>query len=549
VLLLAALASIRLPGLRSHLTDARTGLGAAQEALRDGDTTRAQSLVLKADRDAQAARATTHGFIWRLVRHVPGVGIPFRELAAVSDVTHLTTSRVAVPLSRTALTQTSWKGRLDVAPLVKAQQPLRAAERSLAEARRRLAASPTSAIGPVDDARSTLARSLDRLSATVREASIAADVLPTLAGSGRPQRYFVAIQNPAEQRATGGLIGAYGILRADRGTLTLERIGSNNELKDPGRPVDLGPEFDRRYGRFGATSGWRSANLTPDVPSAGRILSALWTDATGQKLDGVLFLDPTTLGLLLRATGPVTLDDGTRLTAANASQLLLRDVYRRFPRAADAQRNDYLQQAARQVFARLSRPGIDPRRLLAQGGKAVGTGHLRVWSSSPPIQARLRASTAGGALPGTAPYLRVVTQDAGGSKLDYYLKQKLSYDARPTGEAVDLGAGPQPEEAGTVRLTLSNTAPRRGLPEYVTLRADDPDGSPRPLGQLKSWVSVYLGPRSTLLTATLDGKPVAMSSDTEKGHAVFSLFVSVDAGQSRTLVLTVHQPVGAPQPR
>jgi hypothetical protein len=547
VLVLAALASVRLPALHSHLTAARTGLTSAQQALRDGDITKARTLVAKADREASAAHTTTNGMTWRWVRRLPGLGIPFRELAAVSDVTHVTTSRVAVPLSRVSLTQTRWTGQLDTTPLVKAQRPLREAESALASARRTLAASPTSGIGPLDDARSSLTRSLDKLSGTVREASIAADVLPALAGSDQPRRYFVAIQNPAEQRATGGLIGAYGILRADHGRLTLEKVGADNELNDAAKPViDLGPEFDRRYGRFGATSGWRSANLTPDVPTAGRILSALWTNATGQKLDGVVFLDPAALGLVLRATGPVTLTDGTRLTAANASALLTRDVYRRFPRKADARRNNYLQEAAKRVFTRLSQPGIDPRKLLAQGGKAVGTGHLHVWTSDPRVEARLRASTAGGALPGTTPYLRVLTQDAGGSKLDYYLKQKVSYDARPTGEAADLGAGPQPEEEGTVRISLTNSAPKTGLPEYVTLRADAPDGKPRPVGQLKSWVSVYLGPRSTLLGATLDGQPVRLSSDTEQGHAVFSTFVSIDPGATRSLVLKVRQPIGPP---
>jgi hypothetical protein len=69
------------------------------------------------------------------------------------------------------------------------------------------------------------------------------------------------------------------------------------------------------------------------------------------------------------------------------------------------------------------------------------------------------------------------------------------------------------------------------------------------VGQLKSWVSIYLGPRSTLLDATLDGKPVALSSDTEQSHAVFSTFISIDPGATRTLVLHVHQPIGPPTHR
>jgi hypothetical protein len=397
-------------------------------------------------------------------------------------------------------------------------------------------------------ARDELTEALDDLAGTVHEARVAADVIPALSGADRRRRYFVALQNPAEQRATGGLIGAFAVLSADHGKLTLEQVGSDNELKDPAKPViDLGPEFDRRYGRLGATAGWRSANLTPHVPSAGRILAALWADRTGEQVDGVIFLDPAALGLVLKATGPVRLADGTPLTSNNATTLLERDVYRRFPRARDAQRNSYLQDAVRTVFARLNQSGINARTLFAQGGKAVGTGHLRIWSSDARLQARLATSTASGALPGTTPYLRVVTQDVGGSKLDVYLEQKVQYDAKPTGEAVDLGHGPQPEEDGTLRITLRNTAPARGLPEYVTLRADPPDGTPRPVGQLKSWLSVYLGPGATLLEATQDGQSLAMSSDTEQGHAVFSTYVALNPGAETTLFLHVRQPIGPPR--
>lgn len=545
LLVLVAAAALRLPALRGELMTAREGLTHAQASLRTGDSSAARAQVAEADRAAAAARASTRSVTWRLVRRLPGVRTPFDELSTVADVTARTTSDVARPLTALDLTPGRWTGRLDTAALAAARGPLASAERSLTKSRSMLAAAPSARLAPLGKARVELTTALSALAGTVREARIAADVLPPLVGGDRTRRYFVAIQNPAEQRATGGLIGAYGILRADKGRLTLDRVGANNELRDATRPVvDLGPEFARRYARFGSASGWRSANLSPDVPTVGRILTALWADRTGEELDGVLLLDPAALGLMLAATGPVALGDGTQLTSTNASDVLLRDVYEKFPRAADAQRNDYLQQATRRVFDRLSRPGLNPRRLLAQAARAVGTGHILAWSTDAALEARLATSVAGGALQSTAPYFRVVTQDAGGSKLGYYLRQDASYRSRRTGEAVDLGAGPQPEEEASVRVRLTNAAPARGLPEYVTLRADAPDGRPRPLGQLKSWVSVYLGPRATLLSATLDGRPVALSSDTEKGLAVFSTFVSIDPGGTSTLVLQVRQPTG-----
>jgi hypothetical protein len=544
LLALLAVAAVQLPGLRADLTTVRTGLSTAEQALRGGDATTARGAVDRAARSATSARHTTDGRLWSLAGRLPGVGRPFRELAAVSEAAELTTSGVAQPLVRLEITPKAWTGRLDSAPLRRAQAPLRQARTSLDQARRVLAAAPTSSIGAIDRPRAQLDRALRNLAATVRETSVAADVLPDLVGTNGTRRYFLGIQNTAEPRATGGLIGSYGIVRADRGRFTQEHVGSDNELTDPPRPVvSLGPEYDDRYARFGAAGSWRSANLSPDVPTVGRILTALWKDRTGQRLDGVILVDATALAHLLNATGPVRLADGTRLTSRNAVDVLLRDAYRRFPRSQDAQRNDYLQQVAKLVFAKLQAPGLSPSKLLREGARAVGGGHLQVWSTDNAVEARLRDSAAGGALPRTSPYLRVVPQDAGGSKLGYYLRTKVEYDARRRGEAVDLGAGPEVEEEGFVRITLTNTAPRSGLPEYVTLRADAPDGKPRPVGQIKLWLSVYLGRRATVLGVTRDGHDEPLQTQTEQGHTVGSTFLSLDPGASTTLVLRVRQPL------
>ncbi|TAL22102.1 MAG: DUF4012 domain-containing protein [Frankiales bacterium] len=547
LILLLAAAAVRLPSVREDLTSARRGLIAAQESLRGGDAAGARERITAASADAGSAEAVTDGVLWRAARRLPGLGVPFEEVAAVAHVSAVVTRDVARPLGDVALAPPAWQGRLDLAPLVAAQAPLRSADEALVAATTTLRQAPRSRLGPLTSARTELTDELTRLQGIVSGARLAADVLPSLLGADGPRRYFVAVQNPAEPRATGGLIGAFAVLRAEGGRPVLEQVGSNNLLKDAPAPVvDLGPEHERRYGRFGSNRGWRAANLSPDVPTVGRTLAALWRHRTGEQVDGVLLVDPQALAHLLQVTGPVTLPGGVRLTAENAVQELTIEVYRRFPRARDAERNDYLAQAARLVFTRLQQPGLDGRRLLEQASRAVGTGHLSVWAADPAVQQRLAAAPVGGALPGTSPYVRVVTQDAGGSKLGTYLRQDVDYAAAPTGEAVDLGAGPQPEEQGTVQVSLANTAPR-GLPEYVTLRADAPDGRPRPRGQIKVWVSVYLGPRGTLLAATLDGRPVTMQAETERGHAVLSTFVSIDPGSTARLVLSVRQPTGDPR--
>ena len=124
------------------------------------------------------------------------------------------------------------------------------------------------------------------------------------------------------------------------------------------------------------------------------------------------------------------------------------------------------------------------------------------------------------------------------------MRRAVRYTARSTGVATDLGNGPEPEEDAEISVVLTNTAPA-SLPPYVTARPDDPRA---PVGQGKFWLSVLLGARGTLLSATLDGRPVPIETGTERGLTVLSTFLTVDRGQSRTLLLHVRQPSrpGAP---
>ncbi|MDP3713016.1 MAG: DUF4012 domain-containing protein [Mycobacteriales bacterium] len=546
LLLLGSLVlAFQLRGVSSDLSDAADDLRSAQSAIADGDLDAARRDVATARTHSAAARDTTDGPLWRAYGRLPLVGTAVNEVRVVSTALALTTDEVLPRLVAVDVQQSRWTGAIDSTPFVKAQVPLRAAGAALARTRDLLVRTPSARITPLGDARDELETALRSLSQTVGEASVAAEVVPSLVGSDTPRRYFLALQNTAEARATGGLIATFGILRADRGRLVLERVGSTQELVDTESPaLDLGDEYDRRYSRFETTSTWRAANLSPHLPSVGPLLTALWERQTGQRLDGAVLADPVALSLLLGATGPVSLSDGTRLTESNAVETLLAGVYRRFPDRQEAERNSVYQDAARAVFARLGRPGLNPRRLVDRVGRAAASGHLQVWSAEPDVEAQLVQSRVGGALLSAGPYLEVLTQDVGGTKLDYYLRRAVTYDARPTDEAIDLGEGAEFEEEAEVTVRLTNAAPVN-LPSYVTTRRDVRNA---PVGQAKTWLSVYLGRRATVLGATLDGREVAVETQTERGLTAVSLFLTLDRGQARSFVLRVRQPAMTSQP-
>ncbi len=150
------------------------------------------------------------------------------------------------------------------------------------------------------------------------------------------------MQNPAEARGTGGLVGGYVILEADNGIIRVTGSGANTALEAfaAGTPVaDYGAEYDAHWGPFLPTVAFVNSNVSPHFPYAAQTWSKLWQEQTGQRVDGVLALDPVALSYLLRATGPVPLSNGTTATADNVVQLTLRDVYATFAQPTPSARS------------------------------------------------------------------------------------------------------------------------------------------------------------------------------------------------------------------
>ncbi|MGW1159238.1 DUF4012 domain-containing protein [Streptomyces sp. NPDC002519] len=387
-----------------------------------------------------------------------------------------------------------------------------------------------------DRARAELARQLDRLAPVMTDVSVAARVLPPMLGARGERRYFLAFQNIAEARGTGGVPGAFAVLRADRGRLSFERFGNNTEMTTATADLDLGPEFAARYQGDAPTRVWANSNMSPHFPYAARIWAAAWQGHTGERVDGVIAVDPVTLSRFLKVTGPARTADGTELTAGNVVDLTERTSYARYDDIT--RRKAFFVEAARAAAGRLMAAADDPRMLpalLLAAHDAQRDGRLKVWSAHAQEQRLLQSRPYAGTLPDTpGPFAGLVVNNAAGSKLDYYLDRSLVWKAEGDG----CPGGDRPV---TVTVTLANRAPTSGLPGYVTLREDSPPYRTRP-GDNRLLVSYYAGVGALLTGAELDGRPVLVSPADERGHSVFTLDLELPARSRRTLVLHLLEP-------
>ncbi|MER5646578.1 DUF4012 domain-containing protein [Streptosporangium sp. NPDC002524] len=344
-----------------------------------------------------------------------------------------------------------------------------------------------------------------------------------LGGDG-PRRYFLAFQTNAEARGTGGLVGAFGILRANRGRIAVERLTPNNGLAASPVPVaDHGRDFRGRYGP-GAARMLSVSNLSPHFPYAAATWTGLWERQARTRLDGAVATDPVGLSHLMRLTGPITLPGGERVTSGNVVDLTERVAYARYPDPVARKR--FLIEIARAVGEAL--PGLltDPARSLPVLSAMVGDRRLQVWSRHEAEQRFLARTPAGGVLPsGPGPFAGLVVNNSAGGKLDYYLDRSLDYELGPCRDGL---------RSSTVRVRLTNDVPPGTLPSYVTGRLDSPRGQHTP-GSNLLWVSLYGGLGAKVTEARLDGDRVPVVRETERSHPVYSTMLELAPGQSRTL--------------
>ncbi|EOM75963.1 DUF4012 domain-containing protein [Rhodococcus rhodnii] len=535
---------------RDALYAARDDATRAKDALLSGDADTARAASVTASTEAARAVDLTSGVVWSAASAVPWLGSPFASTQQMTAIVHGLTADVLTPAvdAGTALSPARMLGQagaVDLQALRDAEPALATAAAAAADLDARAQAVPEPAyLGAITDARTQLAEQTAELDSLLTVTATAARIAPGLLGADGPRTYFLAFQTNAEARGTGGLVGGFGIVRADGGRITVDDLGTNVELpaSDPrtGRPpevtepVDLGPEFAQQWGGTGAAQDFRNSNLSAHFPYAAQIWRSMWAHESGDVVDGAIATDPVALSYILGATGPVTLPDGRVVTGENVVELTQSTLYQEFA-DDNTGRKRYLETIAATVVARMSGAMSSPAALLEALGRAAGEGRLSVWSADPDAQSVLEETPLGGAIPtDDAPYAAVVVNNHAGNKLDYYLRREISY----TAQSCD---GPTRESKVTVSLT--NDTPFTELTGYVAGQAQNQLGAEKYTNV--AWVSLVATNGATLTSVTVDDTPAFAFTGAERGHPMYDIIVPIPRGETVTLQYTLDEPTAA----
>ncbi|WP_044883454.1 MULTISPECIES: DUF4012 domain-containing protein [Frankia] len=524
--------------VRSDLAGAPDKLGVLQDRALDGDVPAARQTLAQVGAATGRARSHSAGPVWWLGSKLPFVGSSLgttRELVVslddLADGPLANLVAVADKINPDTLVR---DGTVDLAALDEAREPIINGSTEVSVASRRVQSLPsTGLLGPVRQARSEAVEKIGKLSSLLDGAAEAVRIGPGMLGANGPRTYFIAFQNNAEIKGTGGLLGVFGVLTANHGKVDLVRTASNTELRDFPLPVvDLGPEFNQNYGPLFPGAIWSNANSSPHFPYAGRTWAAMYEHQFGTHIDGVIAADPEMLAHLLRATGPVPLPDGRVATADNVARIVEVDAYAEYD-GKRSDRKDFLRGVAEAAFHAALNGKAPSRKLLAELGDAGRAQRLQIWSPRAEEMAGLRqAHLTGEMYQGPAPYAGIVLNNVSGAKLDYYLDRNISYT---------LGTCNGDHRSGRIAVKLTNEAPSN-LPTFVTDRIDAPRGT-YPPGQSRLQLSIYMTEGAEITGVALDGKQINFNSGTELGHPRITMWIYPTPRLPLEVTVNTREPV------
>lgn len=543
-LILLAGAWLVVTGLlaRAQLNEARADVQKLRDEISVGDLPAARDTAADLASHAHRAHVLTTGPAWAVAARIPGAGDPIHTIRGVTASIDMIANQ-ALPELVTATSQLdpatlrNADGSIDLNRIAAVAGPLDRASAAMTNAVATVAALPSHTyLSTIDSARSDVLSQLTSLGRTVHSADLAARIAPPMLGQNGPKSYLISFQNESELRGTGGLPGAFAIVKADHGKLTFTRFERDSTLTTTPSGLDFGPAYNQLYAGANATEEYADSNVSAHFPDAAQIWVAMWQKYSGQHLDGAMALDPTALSYLLKIIGPATLPDKAQVTAANVVDLTQRKLYSMFTN--EPARKEYLLDIARTISTHLlAAESGHTVELIRAAGRAAGERRLLAWSTDPSIEADLAQTAVGGAVPQTtAPFVGVAINNSSANKIDYYLDAALTWQRSGCGSTRKV----------TVTITIKNNAPI-GLPAYVLGQTGKP-GYPQHPGDDRVLVGYYATQGGALTKVTLNGVASTSAIGSELGHPVFTTNLELPRGPTQTIVLNLTEPAGSVTP-
>jgi outer membrane murein-binding lipoprotein Lpp len=253
-----------------------------------------------------------------------------------------------------------------------------------------------------------------------------ADFSVKVLGNNDLRRYLLVFQNDNELRATGGFMGSFALLDFRQGKIekiTLPSGGTYDvragftELVAPPQPLTL------------ITNRWelQDSNWWPDYPTSAKNIKWFYEKSGGPTVDGVIAINSSFLGELLKITGPIDLPNyGKSINSDNFQTELQKSIELK---ATDkTQPKKILSEMAPLLLDRLlNLPPSQFFDLTKSLGQGLKNKDIQMYFSDQSLEQFAEKNGWAGnfvGLPGSD-YLSVISANIGGGKTDPVIRQKI----------------------------------------------------------------------------------------------------------------------------
>ena len=285
--------------------------------------------------------------------------------------------------------------------------------------------------------------------AAIADAQAGFEVLPGVLGDDEPRTYLIGMQNPAEQRGTGGAILRFALFSFDEGKAEVLDTNDCNQKECPEgagvsvydidknrRLLNIDLPKDAWYVReIEDAHRFGNSNWSPDWPTSAKVMLD-YAEASDERLagdqlppiDGFITLDPVVMEDLIPGTGSFRLERfNNKITANRAVHFLLYKAYASYPRPG--LRRAALRLVVDQFVDRLFDPQ-HPTELVTGMGDSLASKHMMVWMKDPDEQEFIERMEWDGSIDPArnSDYMYWVEQNVGGNKFDYYSEHSTEMD-------------------------------------------------------------------------------------------------------------------------
>ena len=543
LLLLLALAAYRYTSAVLALASGRDDVQAAHQLLStdlthlDGQRVAAaeQDLELAADDFGSRSQILSSGWLAQAGMHLPWISDQVNGANALRSAGRAGTL-VALDLVRLAHDVVAPTGSKPSSPLQRIvalagaqREAVHAALGDLASFQQALSAVPhTPLAGPLESARHAVLADGTELVNGASPALAILNALPAAIGPGT-HHYLVLLENPGEERPSGGYIGAVGVATFTDGQLSDLQFQDSAAYAPPSPAIPIPGALDR-YLFHEAPWELEDANWSPDFATAMADVERFYTAATGSHVDGDISIDPVAIEYLLRLLGPVQVPPYPQvITSTNALREL--NYISNSARPGDPGKA-FLAPFGRVVTQELlSAPVADLPGIASSLQRAAEEKHVVVYFHNADLQRLVTGAGFGGTLHArSSDSVMVDDANLSGTKGDLFVQRhfRLAVRVNADGTADDQ-----------LSLTYSNPA--------ITDRADKAL-VPGSGGQYRDYLRVLLPETSQLhaVAASVNGQAAAQLAPESIaytfGQEAIGIWFAVPVGGTETLTLTYSGP-------